>query len=119
MLSTFSFSENTIGFLITGQFNSATIDELQEIILERIESHGTINLFMEDDGIENFTLSAVMQEIYFKHKNSTNIDKIAIVSDHKWMSICVTFENLFLSSRVKHFTIENRLNALNWISRPD
>ncbi len=116
MLSTFSFSQKTIGFLIDGDFNTKAVDELEEVILDKINQHGAVNLFLEDDGIENFTLSAVIQQIYFKHKHALQINKIAVVSDMKWAMACVAFEKLFLSSTIKHFAIEDRLDALSWIS---
>ncbi len=116
MLSSFSFSEDTIGYLIEGNFNEETMQNLHNQILEKLKEFESINLYLEDSNIQNFTLSAVLEDISFKFENSKHFKKIALVTDRKWMHLCATFENLFMDASVKSFSVDDRVKAMNWIT---
>ena len=47
------------------------------------------------------------------------IDPIALVSDEKWIKLCGSIENMFSSSKIKNFDVEDRLKAINWIAQRD
>lgn len=116
MFSTFSFSNNTVGFLIDGNLNQKTVDNLHQQILERLDAFEKINLYMEDTGIESFSLPAVIDEILFKIKHNDKFHKIALVTNHKWIHLCGGIENLFLDIKIKSFDIKDRLEAITWIA---
>lgn len=118
MLSSFSFSKDTIGFLIEGKVNTAVIENLQNRIEESFTEFDKINLYMEDVGIDDFTLPAVMDEILFKVKNSSRFNRIALVTNKKWIKMCGSIENLFMDAQIRSFDVEDRLQAMNWIAQP-
>lgn len=116
MLSSFTFSENTIGFLIDGKFTTKTSDALKQQILEKLKHFDKINLYLEDTGIEQFSLLAVIKEILFKINNGSRFNKIALVSNRKWIHLCGGIENLFLEAKIKNFESKDRLKAISWIA---
>jgi hypothetical protein len=116
MLSSFSFSEDTVGFLIEGNFDENLVDNLHQKILEKLNTYNTINLYLEDSNIESFSINAVMNNIMFKTEYNSKINKIALVSNRKWIHLCAKIENTFLQTNIKSFSSEDRINAITWIA---
>ncbi|MFC7356685.1 STAS/SEC14 domain-containing protein [Jejudonia soesokkakensis] len=116
MHSSFTFSKDTVGFLIDGNVNEKAINKLQIEILEKLKSFDKINLYLEDSNIESFTLPAIVNQLMFKLEHGDRFRKIAIVTDRKWIHMCGSIENIFLSGTLKNFDISERLKAMNWIS---
>jgi len=117
MLSSFSFSKDTVGFIIQGEVNEESINELQKKILEKLETFDKIKLYLEDDGIESFTMPAVVQEMMFKIKYGDRFEKVALVTDRKWIKMCGVIENMLMPAQVKNFDVEERLDAIAWIAQ--
>ncbi|RFN59695.1 SpoIIAA family protein [Marixanthomonas ophiurae] len=116
MLSDFSFSDTTVGFLIEGNFNSETVDTFIEKIKTKLEQFDAINLYIEDTGIETFSIPAVLKEVLFKIKYADQFNKIAVVSDRKWIHSCGDIVSLFANSNTRNFTSEERMDAITWIA---
>jgi SpoIIAA-like len=115
MHSSFSFSENTLGFLVDGVLDKKRVKKINKEILDKIERYGKINLYLEDDGIENFTLPALVKEISFKIKHADRLNRVALVSNERWVDACAGIQNFLLSTDVKTFSTKNRLRAMSWI----
>ncbi len=116
MLSGFSFSDDTVGFLIEGDFNTELSLELHARILQKLKLYDKINLYLEDSNIEKFTLDAVIDEIMFKVKNAERFNKIAVVTDRRWIKLCAALEGMFTSINFRSFSTEDRLDAIAWIA---
>ncbi|MDT0556218.1 STAS/SEC14 domain-containing protein [Patiriisocius hiemis] len=119
MLASFSFSDNTIGFLIDGVLDEKTNRNLKKQVFERFKGHNKVNLYMEDASIVDYRIRSVISNCAFKIRNSKKINKIAIVSDKNWIHLCCFLDNLFLSTSVRSFKIKDRLQAISWIAETD
>ncbi len=119
MISSFSFSDSTVGFMLTGDFDDKTVENLHQEILEKLQTHDKINLYIEYNGIDEFTLPSLLKELIFKLKHTNDFDKVALVADEKWIKLCGSIENMFSSSKIKNFDVEDRLKAINWIAQRD
>lgn len=115
MISSFSFSDNTVGYILSGVVNELTINRIIVQIEEKWERFDSINLYLEDDNIEDFTLGAIFKEIQFKLGNAKKFDKIAVVTNRKWIKACSALENLFVSTEMRAFETEERIRALSWV----
>jgi len=116
MISKFSFSENTVGFILSGRVDDTIIEKFQSEILDKLESFDKINLYLEDNGIDSFSLSAIFNEIQFKMSHANRFSKIVLVTDRTWIKFCGDIEGLFMGAEVTSFTTEKRLDAMNWIA---
>jgi len=101
MISDFSFSKDTVGFLIEGNYNEDLANKLHKQIIEKLEIVDKISLYLEDTNIENFSLTAIVNEIMFKLKNKEHFNKIALVSDRKWIHLCIKIESVFSGVKLK------------------
>ncbi|WP_203296147.1 SpoIIAA family protein [Luteirhabdus pelagi] len=118
MLSTFSFSDDTVGFLFEGDFNKKTVGKLISQIESKFDFYDKINLYLEDVNIDSFNLAAVWEEITFKLKHEERFNKIALVTNRKWIKACSMLCQTISSANMKTFSSEERLDALTWISHP-
>ena len=116
MLLNFSFSEDTVGYIIDGVMDKRAIQELKNQILEKFETHTKINLYLEDSGIERFSLNAVLIATLFPVEHHHRFDKIALVTDRKWIHALGVVDTLLVGVVIKNYTIEERLDAITWIS---
>ncbi len=115
MLSDFSFSENTVGFLLEGDFNKETSSKLITAIEAKLDFFEEINLYIEDTGIENFTMKALLEEVVFKYQHAHRFNKVALVTDRRWLKACNNLLDLFGDTQARNFATENRLGGLAWI----
>ena len=117
MISNFSFSDSTLGFILEGEVNEVTINRFIVQIEEKWETHDKINLYLEDSNVESYSVGAVVNEIAFKLGNADRFLRIAIVADKKWINACAALQDLFLTAEVKSFGCDKRLEALAWVSQ--
>lgn len=119
MLSDFSLSDNTVGFLIEGNFDKEMASKLISNIEAKLDFYDTINLYLEDVNIEEFSISAVLEEMLFKVNHSDRFNKIALVTDRKWFKACAAITKMFMSSQTRTYSPEDRVDAITWVSSPD
>ncbi len=117
MLSDFSLSRNTVGYIIDGVMNKKAINDLKSQILEKFEEHDTINLYLEDSGIERFSLNAVMIATLFPVEHHHRFNKIALVTNRKWIHMLGVLDTVVVNVNLKNFTSDNRLEAISWIAQ--
>ncbi len=115
MLADFSFADNTVGYLIEGTMDKDAIIALRSQILEKLEVHDTINLYLEDSHIEHFSLSAATIGALFPLEYSKRFNKIALVTDRKWIHALAAVDNALIGATLKYFPIKDRLSAISWI----
>ncbi len=119
MLSGFSFAQDTIGYIIDGKMNTPAINNLRAEILEKFKKHDKINLYLEDAGIESFSLNAVFIATLFPVEHSDKFNKIALVTNRKWIHLLGNIDTLISNLNIKNFTTEKRMDAIAWIAEQD
>ena len=116
MLKDFSFADNTIGYVIEGTMDKAAILNLRSHILEKFETHDKISLYLEDGNIEHFSLSAAAIGALFPLEYARRFDKIALVTDRKWIHALAAIDNALIGAKLKYFPIKDRIDAITWIA---
>lgn len=112
----FSFSDNTVGYIIEGVMDKKAILELRAEILKKLELYQTINLYIEDNDIKKFTINAVIIAMAFPVIHSSRFNKIAMVTNRKWIQTLGAIDNFLIKGELKNFMIEDRMNAMTWIA---
>lgn len=116
MLSTFSLADNIIGFIIDGPYDDVSVEKIQNEVQEKLEVFDMVSLYVEDTSNADISLKAVIKSIPFKIKTGNRLDKMAVVTDRKWLQFVSTLEKLFFNAELRVFTTEQRLEAIQWIS---
>lgn len=115
----FNFSDNTIGFLLQGKIDLYAIDELNHVIAEKLQKYQKINLYLEDDNITKFTLGSVYKQVAYKFANGSRFNKIALVTNRKWIRLFGNLDDILLKATVRSFPVEKRMDAMDWISEEE
>lgn len=117
MVSPFSFSDNTVGFILEERFTEDVVDLITAEVEKKWKTHERINLYLEDANITSFALGAIFKKIGFKLANSDRFSKMALVTDRKWLQACAALEDVFTTADVRSYATEDRVHALAWIAQ--
>jgi|SRR5690606_23399614 len=116
MLSTFSLSDNIIGFIIEEAFDEYSAEKIQNEVGEKLEIYEKVNFYIEDNIKKDISLKAVLKTLSFKIKTANRFERVAVVTDRKWILVIAYIEKLFLNAEIRIFTSRQRLEAIHWIS---
>ncbi len=116
MISTFELANNVVGLIINRDIEKGNLEEVHEIILKRISEFGKINIFCEIAKDKHIAFKCLMEELNFRHDNSNNIDKLAIVTDLTWLRGVMNINDFMVHTEIRSFEIKDRLEAIQWIS---
>ena len=114
--SDYIFANDTLGYIIDGAMDKTAIVELRGHILEKLEYHDKINLYIEDRSIHNFSFSAVVVGALFPLEYASRFNKIALLTDRKWIHKIAAIDNLFIKASIKYYPKDRRSIAMDWIS---
>lgn len=116
MLSSFTLADNIIGYIIDGPYTEDSVDKIQNEVLEKLEVFETVNFYIEDTSNAEISLKAVLKSIPFKVKTGNRFDRVAVVTDRKWVQLFSSLEKLFFNAEIRLFSSGQRLEAIQWIS---
>lgn len=115
-LSSFSLSDNIIGYIIEGPYDDAMVQKIQREVWKKLEVYDKLNFYIEDTHNARFFPMAILKSIPFKLKTGNRFEKVAVVTDRKWLRYISNFENLIFRAEIRVFSGKRRLEAIHWIS---
>jgi|SRR5688572_13945779 len=116
MLSTFSLADNIIGFIIDGSYDEDAVEIIQAEVNGKLEIYEKVSFYVEDTVNADISLKAILKSLPFKIKTGNRFEKVAVVTDRKWIQFLSTLERLFFNAEIRIFSTDQRLTALQWIS---
>ena len=116
MISFFTLADNIIGFIVDGKYDEGSVEKIQIEVNNKLEIYDRVNLYIEDAINADISLKAVVKSLPFKIKTGNRFDKVAVVTDRKWLQIVSTLEKLFFNTELRIFSTQQRLEAIHWIS---
>ena len=116
MVSTFKFADDVVGILITEDLDLEKISEVHKLILERVEKHKKINLYVEIEEGRHISMPAFFKDVAFKFTNGNKFKRIAVVTDINWFQNAMEIKDLLMDAEVQSFRLVDRLKAISWIA---
>ncbi|MER2996138.1 STAS/SEC14 domain-containing protein [Pontibacter populi] len=108
-----------VAFRISGHVDKNDYDIMLPILEEKIKQYGKINVYAEMQDVEDFTLKALWEDLKFDFRHSADFSKAAFVGEQKWLDWLTIAASPFTPAKVKHFTLDQRQQALDWIQTPE
>lgn len=112
-------SENrTIGVKISGKIDGVEENKWIEIFDKFIEEHEKVNILVVMDGKISYDLDAIYDDLKWTFKNLEHMNRLAIVSDSKILSLLVTADSPFaklVNISEKHFEKSQLEAAWSWV----
>ena len=116
MVSSFQLANHVVGIMIDRDLDDDYLEEIHQIILDKIEEFGNINMFCEVQKGKHIPLKCLFEELKFKFNNYQNIGKLAVVTDLTWLRSVMNISEIILDSEIKTYDIEHRMEAITWVS---
>jgi len=116
MILDFSFAQDTVGYIIEDTMDAQAMKDLRNEVKRKFEKFDSINLYLEDCGIDKITFSASLLGAMFPLEHAKKFRKIALVTDRKWIHAMAYFDNLFIEGEIKSFKGDQRMDAMSWIT---
>ncbi|MCO4758936.1 MAG: STAS/SEC14 domain-containing protein [Oceanospirillaceae bacterium] len=109
--------ENTIGFSIDGKITKEDMSLVLSAVKEKGEQHSHLFLYEEIESIGGLEFRAMLEKLSFLWETGfSNIRKIAIVSDKRWVHTVVDIEDrIFRGIQMKSFDQHEKPAALAFL----
>lgn len=116
MLSSFTLSDDIIGFIVDGPYDEYAVEKIQSEVNEKLELYDKVSLYIEDTVNADISLKAILKNLPFKIKTGNRFDRVAVVTDRKWLQAISNLEKLFFNAEIRVFSTQHRIDAIQWIS---
>ena len=109
-------AENVIGLQLDGKINKQDICKILSPIRYALECNTTVNIYIEIDTLEGFSLGALYEEMKMTLPQIRHFKKEAVVTDQTSLKKWVNLGNrLWWGGEVKYFSSCDRDKALQWV----
>ncbi|MGF1541775.1 MAG: STAS/SEC14 domain-containing protein [Pleurocapsa sp.] len=109
--------DQIIGLNIDGKIETEDLDRIIQSIDNKLKQGQKLRIYVEVKNWSGMSIEAFIQDLRFSWQHFQDFEKEAIVSDHLWLKTLAAVGNtLFSGIEVKHFTFDQRDQALEWIS---
>ncbi len=109
-------TDNVIGMRVTGKIEEDDIACMIADVEAMMTRHDDIHVYVEVASMQGISIAALFEDLKFVIPNLKRFTKKAVVSDKAWIETLTPIaDKLFPSIDVRHFTPEQRDEALSWI----
>lgn len=109
--------ETVIEVVIHGKITNKDMEDFKDQLKDKKGQHTKINLFLFVHEGTDLTLKALIDNLRLSVKHWEEFHKIAIFSDKKWIEISAKISEYVPSALVRHYNLDERDKALEWIER--
>lgn len=109
--------ENAVACRASGKITDDEMASALSVIKEKIAGHGDIVIYQEVETIGGVELEAIVEKLKFLAEvGLSNIKKMAVVTDKKWMQKIIRLENkIFKHIDIESFSFTDREAAVNFL----
>lgn len=109
--------DRIIGLDINGRIEAKDIQRVIPSLEKKLRQKERLRIYVEVHNWSGISLGAFIQNLKFSLQHYQDFEKKAIVSDRQWLESLAAISNtLFPSIEVKHFTLDEKDKALEWIN---
>ena len=108
--------EDVVGYRISGRVDRADLDPVVTELERLLKFHEKLRVYAEVDSFDGITLTALIEDLRFGLRHLRRFEREAIVSDKKCLAnLAGISDKLFPSLEVRHFSWEEKIEALAWV----
>ncbi len=108
--------ENAIAITVSGKLDKSDINEVIKAIETKFLQYEQVSIYVEVDTFGGITLDALIADLKFVLPNFKRFSKKAVITEKKWIERWIEIADpLFPSIQVKHFTHEQKAEAIAWL----
>ncbi|MFK8021303.1 MAG: STAS/SEC14 domain-containing protein [Pseudomonadales bacterium] len=109
--------DNAVAFSIAGKVSDDDMELVLTAAKEKIALHDSIVIFEQIDSFKGIELEAIVDEFnYLRKVGISNVQKVAVLTDKKWLARIVAIEDkLFRSIDMKCFSLDDKNLAIEFL----
>lgn len=116
MIELIEIAPKVLGLKILGKIREEDMHNMIAVCEKKMESAERIAVYVEVVEMGGISFNALVEDLKFALPNLKRFSKKAVVSDSKWHEPLIKIgDKLFPSIEVRHFTPEQREDALEWV----
>ncbi|WP_077317750.1 STAS/SEC14 domain-containing protein [Virgibacillus proomii] len=106
--------DNVLKVEIQEKVTGEDIHQFKEFFMMKRQQHSKVTILLVMDEMQGVTLNGIKEEFKLG-KYVKDINKIAMVSDEKWIKKSLKLESLIPEIEIEHFPIKNKSQAEHWL----
>ena len=109
--------DNAVAFRVSGKITENDMSAVLDRASEKIEHYGDIVFFEQIDSFDGIEIAAIVEEFkYLFDVGLSNIKKVAVVTDKKWIESVANLESkIFTGIEIKCFSTDDQLSAMMFL----
>ena len=109
--------DNGVAFRISGKITESDMARILSEAKEKIDRHTNIVILEVIESFKGIEIAALVEEFKYLHDvGLSNISKVAVITDKKWLEKVVSIEDkLFKSIEMKCFSTEHQDSAIEFL----
>jgi len=115
MIIELNIADDTLGFVYEKKLSQDCVNQVKDAIEKKLKTHKMINIYLDDDDVDEIKIAAFLDQTFFDITYTKRIYRLAIVSNKPWVRRVTNLKSLLMTSKVKTFTANNRVDALCWV----
>ncbi|MCP3941124.1 MAG: STAS/SEC14 domain-containing protein [Desulfobacteraceae bacterium] len=109
--------DNAVAFRMSGKITEKDMALVLSNAKKKIHSHGNIVILEVIESFKGIEIAALIEEFkYLYEVGMSNINKVAVITDKKWVENIVSIEDkIFKSVEIKCFSTEHQDSAIEFL----
>jgi hypothetical protein len=109
--------DNAVAFRVSGKVTEVEMSVVLDCAKEKIDHYGDIVIFEQIESFDGIEVAAIVDEFkYLFDVGLSNIKKVAVLTDKKWIETVVDLESkLFAGIKIKCFSSNDQLAAMMFL----
>lgn len=109
-------SDKAVGLVISGKIERADIDKVYAQVNDKLSRVDKLSVYVEVDEFKGISLDALVEDVKQGVPKISKVHKKAVVTSAKWLEVFTKIgDKLFPSIEAKHFTPEQKQEAMAWV----
>lgn len=109
--------DKILAFRVNGKISKEEIDELGVMLEDKLKFHKKINIYAEIKNLEGYSsIDALFTDLKLTLKHFTDVEKVAIVTEDKWIENLAHVTDNIIGSDVRHFHMSQEPEAIEWVN---
>lgn len=114
MLDVKDIKHNVIEVTVRGKINETEMEKITTLYKKKVTKEEPINLLLVMEDMEGITLKGILKDMEMANYLKS-MKKAAIIGDKTWLKVDAKVENLMPGVKIKHFDLNDKNIALNWL----
>lgn len=108
-----------LGFTLSGKLHDRDFHHFVPTVDAAIAAHGKIRLLSHFVDFHGWDMHALWDDTKFAATHFTQVERIALVGDHRWEQWLAAACKLFTLARLRYFDVSQLEAAWEWIEEED